>query len=52
LKITNFTIIKQIGQGGYGQVFLAKKNDTKEICALKKMEKKLLYKLGEVSSFN
>ncbi|RKP37573.1 kinase-like protein [Dimargaris cristalligena] len=43
-----FNILAQIGQGGYGQVFLARKRDTGEICALKKMNKKLLQKLNEV----
>ncbi|KAJ2909921.1 serine/threonine-protein kinase dbf2 [Coemansia aciculifera] len=43
-----FDILAQIGQGGYGQVFLARKRDTGEVCALKKMAKKLLVKLGEV----
>ncbi|KAJ1930604.1 serine/threonine-protein kinase dbf2 [Tieghemiomyces parasiticus] len=43
-----FHILAQIGQGGYGQVFLARKRDTSEICALKKMNKKLLQKLNEV----
>ncbi|KND00046.1 AGC/NDR protein kinase [Spizellomyces punctatus DAOM BR117] len=47
-RLANFSIITQVGQGGYGQVFLAKKNDTKELCALKKMSKKLLHKLGEI----
>ncbi|KAJ2719345.1 serine/threonine-protein kinase dbf2, partial [Coemansia sp. Benny D115] len=43
-----FDILAQIGQGGYGQVFLARKRDTGEVCALKKMAKNLLVKLGEV----
>ncbi|KAJ2163192.1 serine/threonine-protein kinase dbf2 [Coemansia sp. RSA 552] len=43
-----FAIMAQIGQGGFGQVFLARKLDTGEICALKKMEKRLLVRLGEV----
>ncbi|KAJ1741609.1 serine/threonine-protein kinase dbf2 [Coemansia sp. RSA 989] len=43
-----FDILAQIGQGGFGQVFLVRKRDTGEVCALKKMEKQLLVKLGEV----
>ncbi|KAJ2552723.1 serine/threonine-protein kinase dbf2 [Coemansia sp. RSA 1933] len=43
-----FDILAQIGQGGYGQVFLARKRDTGEVCALKKMAKQLLVRLGEV----
>ncbi|THX70414.1 putative serine/threonine protein kinase [Aureobasidium pullulans] len=37
-----------VGQGGYGQVYLAQKKDTREVCALKIMSKKLLFKLDEV----
>lgn len=48
MKHGDFQIITQIGQGGYGQVYLASKKDTREICALKVMSKKLLYKLDEV----
>ncbi|PWA00143.1 hypothetical protein BB558_003812 [Smittium angustum] len=43
-----FDILAQIGQGGYGRVFLARKRDTGEVCALKKMSKRLLFKLNEV----
>jgi hypothetical protein len=35
-------------KGGYGQVYLARKKESMEICALKKMSKNLLVKLGEV----
>ncbi|KAF2171245.1 hypothetical protein M409DRAFT_18360 [Zasmidium cellare ATCC 36951] len=48
LRHGDFQILTQIGQGGYGQVYLASKKDTREICALKVMSKKLLYKLDEV----
>lgn len=47
IRITHFQIIRQIGQGGYGQVFLAQKRDTKETCAVKKMSKSTLHRLGE-----
>ncbi|KAI8326457.1 kinase-like protein [Martensiomyces pterosporus] len=43
-----FDVLAQIGQGGFGQVFLARKRDTGEVCALKKMEKQLLVRLNEV----
>lgn len=46
-KHKDFDMITQVGQGGYGQVFLAKKKDTKEICALKILNKSLLIKLNE-----
>ncbi|KAJ3188483.1 hypothetical protein HK101_009146 [Irineochytrium annulatum] len=48
LRLTSFSILKQIGQGGYGQVFLAQKRDSNETCALKRMSKRLLVRLGEV----
>jgi serine/threonine protein kinase len=38
----------QIGKGGYGDVFLARKTDTKELCALKRMKKAALIKQDEV----
>lgn len=44
-KNKDFEMITQVGQGGYGQVYLARKKDTKEICALKILNKKLLMKL-------
>lgn len=48
LRQTDFQILTQVGQGGYGQVYLAQKKDTREVCALKVMSKKLLYKLDEI----
>ncbi|KAF2201698.1 kinase-like protein [Delitschia confertaspora ATCC 74209] len=48
LRQGDFQILTQVGQGGYGQVFLAQKKDTREVCALKVMSKKLLHKLDEV----
>ncbi|RYO75002.1 hypothetical protein DL766_008175 [Monosporascus sp. MC13-8B] len=48
LRHGDFQILTQVGQGGYGQVYLAQKKDTKEVCALKIMNKKLLFKLDEV----
>ncbi len=48
LHYGDFQILTQVGQGGYGQVFLAQKKDTREICALKVMSKKLLFKMDEI----
>ncbi|KAL1406327.1 serine/threonine-protein kinase dbf2 [Vanrija albida] len=48
LRIDHFRIIAQVGQGGYGSVYLARKADTHEICALKKMRKGTLAKMDEV----
>jgi serine/threonine protein kinase len=49
LKVDQFHIIAQVGQGGYGEVFLARKQESGEVCALKKMRKKTLYKMDEVA---
>lgn len=46
-KHKDFEMITQVGQGGYGQVFLARKKDTREVCALKILNKSLLLKLDE-----
>lgn len=48
-KHKDFQILTQVGQGGYGQVYLAKKKDSDEICALKILNKKLLFKLNETN---
>ncbi|EPQ61171.1 kinase-like protein [Gloeophyllum trabeum ATCC 11539] len=48
LKVDQFHIIAQVGQGGYGEVYLARKQDTGEVCALKKMRKRTLHKMDEV----
>lgn len=48
LRHGDFQILTQVGQGGYGQVYLATKKDTREVCALKVMSKKLLFKLDEI----
>ncbi|ORY44050.1 kinase-like protein [Rhizoclosmatium globosum] len=51
LRLSSFQILLQIGQGGYGQVFLVRKRDggcEKEYMALKKMNKRALKKMGEV----
>ena len=48
LRITDFQILRQIGQGGYGEVYLSMKKDTKEICALKRLSKGNLQKSGEI----
>ncbi|KAF8308628.1 kinase-like protein [Clavulina sp. PMI_390] len=49
LRVDQFHIIAQVGQGGYGEVYLARRIDTGEVCALKKMKKKTLHKMDEAS---
>ncbi|KAF8641542.1 hypothetical protein AX16_009919 [Volvariella volvacea WC 439] len=48
LKVDQFHIIAQVGQGGYGEVYLARKLDSGEVCALKKMRKRTLHKMDEI----
>ncbi|KAF8139750.1 AGC/NDR protein kinase [Boletus edulis] len=48
LRVEQFHIMAQVGQGGYGEVFLARKQETGEVCALKKMRKRTLHKMDEV----
>ncbi|KAG9087094.1 hypothetical protein FRC06_002729 [Ceratobasidium sp. 370] len=48
LRVDQFHIIAQVGQGGYGEVYLARKKDTGEVCALKKMRKRTLHKMDEI----
>jgi serine/threonine protein kinase len=50
LKVDQFHIIAQVGQGGYGEVYLARKQDSGEVCALKKMRKRTLHKMDEASA--
>lgn len=50
LKLEQFHIITQVGQGGYGEVYLARRKDSGEVVALKKMRKRTLLKMDEVSS--
>jgi cell cycle protein kinase DBF2 len=50
LHFSEFEVLLQIGEGGYGQVFLTRKKDTKELCALKRMDKRILIKRGRVDS--
>ena len=52
LRVDQFHIIAQVGQGGYGEVFLARKQESGEVCALKKMRKRTLFKMDEVRAYN
>jgi serine/threonine protein kinase len=37
--VTDFQLLSLIGRGGYGEVYLCRKLDTKEILVLKRMKK-------------
>jgi len=42
VRFNEFDVLLQIGEGGYGQVFLCRKKDSKELCAVKRMDKTIL----------
>lgn len=44
IKITDFDIIKNIGAGAYGRVFLARKKNTKDLFAIKTLKKEEIHK--------
>ncbi|GAA5840074.1 hypothetical protein JCM3766R1_000666 [Sporobolomyces carnicolor] len=48
LKLDHFHIVTQVGQGGYGEVYLARHKETNQVVALKKMKKKTLAKMDEI----
>ena len=48
LQLDQFHIVTQVGQGGYGEVYLARHKETHQVVALKKMKKKTLLKMDEV----
>ncbi|KAG0198195.1 hypothetical protein BGX28_008344, partial [Mortierella sp. GBA30] len=47
-RAVQFQILTQVGQGGFGEVFLSRKTDTGELCALKRMSKRRLHLQDEV----
>ncbi|ORY88965.1 kinase-like domain-containing protein [Leucosporidium creatinivorum] len=48
LKLEQFHIVTQVGQGGYGEVYLARHKETNQVVALKKMKKRTLLKMDEI----
>ena len=48
VQLTDFELLKKIGQGGFGEVYLSKKKDTGEVVAMKIMEKSLVWKKNKV----
>ena len=44
IKLQDFDLIKMVGKGGYGEVYLVRKKDTEEVLALKKMKKSAIVK--------
>ncbi|BGP57155.1 hypothetical protein JCM8202_005408 [Rhodotorula sphaerocarpa] len=48
LRLEMFHIVTQVGQGGYGEVYLARHKETQQVVALKKMKKRTLAKMDEI----
>lgn len=48
MSIDDFDLMKVIGTGSYGKVFLSKKLDTQQIYAIKTLKKKHLIKKNQV----
>ncbi|KAI5480915.1 serine/threonine protein kinase [Pseudohyphozyma bogoriensis] len=48
LKLNQFHVLTQVGQGGYGEVYLARHKETGSVVALKKMRKRTLLKMDEI----
>ncbi|KAM0755424.1 kinase-like protein, partial [Meredithblackwellia eburnea MCA 4105] len=48
LDLGQFHILTQVGQGGYGEVYLARHRESHQVVALKKMRKKTLLKMDEI----
>ena len=47
LSLDSFKLIRQLGEGGYGSVFLAYYTDTNEYIALKAIKKSILIEINE-----
>ena len=50
LKQEGFTILSELGQGAYGEVYLGEQIDTKEKVAIKSMDQKFLYKQNKIQT--
>jgi serine/threonine protein kinase len=48
LSVDDFLILKLIGKGAYGKVFLVRKKDSEEVCAMKILKKKEMIKREQV----
>lgn len=49
VRLSDFELIKKIGQGGFGAVWVVRKKDTREVLALKVVNKSLIWKKNKVA---
>jgi len=42
IRVSDFTVLKMIGKGGYGEVYLVRKKDSSELLALKRISKEFI----------
>ena len=50
MSSADFDIEAMVGKGGYGEVYLCRKRDTNEVLALKRMNKRILFRKNQVAS--
>ena len=50
IGIESFNILKELGNGAYGTVYLAEKKDTKQLFALKELSKQFIMKHDKLSA--
>ena len=48
MKIDDFQLLKVVGRGSFGKVYLAKKKDTKQIYAVKTLKKDFIIRTNQV----
>jgi len=49
LQLSDFQLLRKIGQGGFGAVYVCRKLDTREVLALKIVNKSLIWKKNKVT---
>lgn len=49
VQLSDFELVRKVGQGGFGAVYVCRKLDTKEILALKIVNKSLIWKKNKVT---
>lgn len=50
MKLSDFEIVKVVGKGTFGKVFLVQKKDSKEVFAMKSLRKDVIIEYDQVES--